>query len=316
MIKDLRENMSVNASFLIKDCATLTSASGTTYLSMILQDSTGTIEAKKFDIHKKDYDIFQAGNFVEIDADTNVFKEKLQLIVHSASLLDPNKINIKYFVKSTNQTEAELKKETYDYIKSIKNKDLNKIVKTIIDQNWAKFVSYPAGVRVHHDFFGGLITHTLSMCKVADFLCKNIYKNLNRDLLLSGCMLHDIGKLVELSGTVGTVYTVEGRLVGHLVIGAMYVQNAAKELNLKSEEVTLLIHMLLSHHGKIEYGSPVLPMIKEAVVLNMIDDMDAKVNTMEKLLDNTTVGSYTDRIFTLDNRVIYKHSLDKKDNKE
>ncbi len=316
MIKDLRENMSVNASFLIKDCVTLTSASGTTYLSMILQDSTGTIEAKKFDVHKKDYDLFIPGNFVEIDADTNVFKEKLQLIVHSGSLLDPNKINIKYFVKSTNQSETELKKETYDFIKSIKNKDLNKIVKKIIDDNWTKFLTYPAGVRVHHDYFGGLITHTLSMCKVADLLCKNIYKNLNRDLLISGCMLHDLGKIVELSGPVGTIYTIEGKMIGHLVIGAMFVQNAAKELNIKSEEATLLAHMLLSHHGKLEYGSPVPPLIKEAVVLNMIDDMDAKINTMEKLLDNIPIGSYTDRIFTLDNRAIYKHSLDKSEDKE
>ena len=135
---------------------------------------------------------------------------------------------------------------------------------------------------------------------------EDIYTSLDQDLLISGIILHDIGKIQELSGPIAPVYTLEGNLLGHISIGAELVKRKADELGFKGEKVTLLIHMILSHHGAKEYGSPVLPMIKEAEILSLIDNIDARMNMFEKALAETEEGEYTKRIFALENRNIYK----------
>ena len=175
----------------------------------------------------------------------------------------------------------------------------------IFKKYYDKFLDYPAAVKNHHEFYHGLIFHTVSMCEIADFIASH-YEDINRDLLISGCILHDIGKVVELSGPVATKYTDEGNLLGHLTIGMSIVREAAEKLNIKSEVPMLLEHMILSHHGKLEFGAAVLPSTKEALLLSMIDDMDAKMMMLEKAYENVKEGEYTERLFALDNRAFYK----------
>ena len=142
------------------------------------------------------------------------------------------------------------------------------------------------------------------MLRTAEALC-DIYPSLNRSLLYSGIILHDIGKVKELSGPIGTTYTTEGNLIGHIVIAVEEISMIAAELEIEGEEVLLLKHLILSHHGKLEYGSPKVPMLKEAEILHFIDNIDARMMMMDKHLDNTDKGKFTDRIFPLENRNLY-----------
>ena len=163
----------------------------------------------------------------------------------------------------------------------------------------------------HHDFVGGLATHVLGMLDLAEMLAAQ-YPILNRDLLVSGVFLHDLGKLQELSGAIVPSYTMEGRLLGHISLFQAEVAKIAASLGIEDcEEVTLVRHMILSHHGVYEYGSPVLPMIPEAEVLHLIDNLDARMNTIEKALNATEEGAFTPRIFALENRSLYKSKIKK-----
>lgn len=157
-----------------------------------------------------------------------------------------------------------------------------------------------------YDFFPN--DHVVSMLKLSEAIC-NLYPTLNRDLLYAGVILHDIGKVIELSGPVGTMYTVEGNLLGHISIMVNEIGQAATELKIEGEEVMLLKHLVLSHHGKEEWGSPKKPMIQEAEILHYIDNIDAKMNMLTRALDKTKPGEFTERLFPLDNRSFYKPTI-------
>ena len=188
---------------------------------------------------------------------------------------------------------------------------MHKIVSEILNDHKDAFYEYPAATRNHHDFYSGLATHVLGMLKLAQQLCQ-LYPMLDQDLLYSGVLLHDIGKTVELSGAIASEYTVEGKLIGHISIMQAEIMAKAKELHLDdSEEVMLLRHMVLSHHGVYEYGSPVLPMIPEAEMLYMIDNIDARMNTIQKAFEPVSEGEFTPRIFALENRSFYKSKYKK-----
>ena len=146
------------------------------------------------------------------------------------------------------------------------------------------------------------------MLHLANSMCEN-YKSLNRDLLISGVLLHDIGKVIELKTGPVTEYTVEGKLLGHISISQTIIQQTADQLQIEGQEVTLLRHMVLSHHGQYEFGSPVLPMLIEAEALHFIDDIDAKLTMIEKELQTVKPNEFTSRLFALDNRSFYKHNL-------
>ena len=167
---------------------------------------------------------------------------------------------------------------------------------------------YPAASRNHHEFVSGLAYHTLSMLRIAKSLI-TIYPQLNADLIYAGIILHDLGKTVELSGPVVPKYTLEGKLLGHISIAQAMVLEASKTLNIEGEEVILLQHMILSHHGKNEYGSPVLPQIREAEIVYLIDNIDARINMFDKALENVELGDYSKRIYALENRTIYKPKM-------
>ena len=165
----------------------------------------------------------------------------------------------------------------------------------------------PLSGRREDNFIGGLATHTSGMIKVAQALC-GIYPSLDRDYLIAGVILHDLGKIEELSSPVVTEYTTEGKLLGHISIMDARLLQIGMDLGLEdSEELLLLRHMVLSHHGQYEYGSPVRPETMEAEVLNLVDNIDARINTIDKALDEIREGEFTQKIFALDNRVFYKH---------
>jgi 23S rRNA maturation-related 3'-5' exoribonuclease YhaM len=195
--------------------------------------------------------------------------------------------------------------------KYLQDKELQKIVKYLVNKFHDKYVVHPAAVRNHHNFASGLLYHSICMADMAEQVCK-LYPKLNRDWVVGGALIHDLGKTIELSGPIATKYTVEGNLVGHISIMVAEIRMAAKELGIEGEKLTLLEHMIASHHSKPEFGSPIPPLTREALALAMIDDFDAKMNIVDKAVENADLESFTEKIFALDGRAYYVPSYEKK----
>ncbi|NCB12834.1 MAG: HD domain-containing protein, partial [Erysipelotrichia bacterium] len=218
-------------------------------------------------------------------------------------------INMEDFFEYAPMKKSELENEIAGYIKKIKNKNLFEIVTLIFKKYHKEFFLHPAAMTMHHNYYSGLAYHTYSMLKLSDAYL-DLYKFLNKDLVYSGVLLHDIGKVVELSGPKGTEYTKEGNLLGHIFIGSSEVSKTANELGIESsDEVISLIHIMLSHHGKLEFGSPKEPMIAEAVLIHYLDLSDSRLASLEKDLDKTEEGHFTEQLNAFDRRNFYKPKI-------
>ena len=305
MIKDFVENEAADGAYLIKDVVKGITNNGLNYLTIVFQDNSGYIEGKKWEVTNDDYKICVPGNVVFIKGDTYSYKGKLQVKIISIKEVNKDNIDLSDLLLSSPIEFSVLETKFQKYMGMIENPDCKAILNDIFAKYYKDFKDYPAAVKNHHEFYHGLIYHTVSMCEVAEFLGKH-YSDVDMDILLSGCLLHDLGKVVELSGIIGTKYTIDGNLLGHLTIGMSIIKETADRLSIKSEVPLLLEHMVLSHHGKLEYGSAVLPQTKEALLLAMIDDMDAKMMLVEKTLESINPGEFSEKLFALDGRAIYK----------
>lgn len=304
-IKGLKEGTTVAMPLLLSSVVKGVTNAGAPYLSMVFQDKTGSIDGKLWDASEEQQQI-KAGSIYFVSGEVIQYRTALQLRVHNLTIVDSDQVELSDFVTSTEIPTEELKERVYHTINSMQNEVLKEISMTLIQENETDFFEYPAASKNHHDFVGGLATHVVGMLQIGESLC-TIYPEINRDLLLSGIIVHDLGKLEELSGAVLTEYTLEGKLLGHISIMQSRVNEAAIKLGYEgSEEVTLLRHMILSHHGQYEYGSPVLPMVAEAEYLAFIDNLDARVNMLSKALAQIEPGNFTPRIFSLENRSFYK----------
>ena len=214
-------------------------------------------------------------------------------------------INLADFIKSAPISKEELLSGVLSYIEKIEYSDVKEIVNKIFDDKLDKISEYPAATRNHHDYYCGLLHHTLGMLKIAENIC-DLHSNVDRSMLYAGAILHDIGKTVEFSGAVLPKYTVEGKLIGHISIMSALVKETANKLGYDNERVMLLQHMILSHHGNKEFGSPVLPLTKEAVILHFVDDLDSKMNILDKAYADVEEGNFTQRIIAMDGRAFYK----------
>ena len=305
MIKDLMDGMNASGFYIVKNALKGVTTNGLTYLTILLQDKTGVIEAKKWQVNNDDLLTFKNGNIVYIDGEVIDYKDKLQIKIFDGNIVDPKNADMDSLIPASPFEKEELVSKLKSFLTSIENEKLKKIVYDVLGVYKEKFLTFPAAMSNHHDYLRGLLDHTISMCEIAKMICSH-YDTLNYDLLISGCLLHDIGKCEELSGVVGTTYTKEGTLLGHLVIGAMMVDEASKRLKIEGEEVILLKHLILSHHGKLEYGSPVMPLTREALVLSFIDEMDAKMKALDKAFNDVESGEFSAKLFPLDGRMFYK----------
>lgn len=305
MIKDFKNGETISQVFLVKDVTKGVTTTGKNYISVILQDKSGTIEGKKWDIDTKDLENFKKGSILLIDADVTTFKDKLQLRIASDNIPNKEYCDFSSVIMSSPIPEEELINDFNYYKNSVHNETLTQILNAIFDKYYNDYIIFPAAVRNHHEFYHGLIHHSVCMCKVAEQVCK-IYNDVSYDLLISGCLLHDIGKVIEFSDPISPSYTNEGNLLGHISIGMSIIKETCDNLNITGEIPMLLEHMILAHHGKQEYGSPITPLTREALLLSMIDDMDAKMMVLDKAYKDVNEGEYTDRIFALDNASFYK----------
>ena len=249
-------------------------------------------------------------HIVKVGGEVHEYRGKNQLRIKSIRpAKEEEGVTISDLVPSSAKSKEVLFEELMQYFFEMKNPHIQRITRHLLKKHQSDFLVYPAATRNHHDYVSGLLDHVVSMLKLGKAIAE-LYPSLNKDLLYAGIILHDVGKVIELSGPIGTQYTVEGNLLGHITIMVNEISKAADELEIHGEEVMLLQHMVLSHHGKEEWGSPKRPMLMEAEVLHYIDNIDAKMNMLDRAMSKTANGEFTERIFPLDNRSFYKPNIE------
>lgn len=310
MVKKLYEykmDEKVDIFLLIKSAIEKTTRNGKPFIALTFQDTSGEMNGNFWDASKEDINAFTSGNVVHISGKREEYKGAPQLRIQSIRLAeDGEPINKELYVKRAPMKKEEMIEEFNQAIFDITNPTMNRIVRYIMNKYHKSFFEFPAASKNHHAFHGGLAYHTVTMLSLAQKIV-DVYPNINVSLLYSGLILHDIGKVIELSGPTATEYTLEGKLLGHIVVISEEISKACAELNINEndEDVLLLKHMVLSHHGKTEFGSPVTPKLKEAEILHHIDLIDAKINMMNDALDKKEPGEFTPKIWGLENRSFY-----------
>jgi len=310
-IKDMKcgnDNVEFTAMISHVTAGKTNGANKSNYLSIVFQDETGTIDAKLWNASPEQMKNLTVGAVVRAKGDIIKYSDDRQMKIIQIDDISYQQSQQLQMIPNAPMDSKEIEEFIRGYIKKISNMKLYTLVKYLFDENIEKIKIYPAASRNHHEYVSGLSYHTLSMLRIAETLL-SVYSQLNADLMYSGIILHDIGKIIELSGPVVPTYTLEGKLLGHISIGQAMVREAAKELHIEGEEVVLLQHMILSHHGKNEYGSPVLPQIREAEMIYLIDNIDARMQMFDKAIDTIDFGEYSKRVFALDNRMIYKPKM-------
>lgn len=252
---------------------------------------------------------FETNDVIEIEYTVDNYKGKTQLTITSIKKAPDEMISD--FVPSSEYDGKAVFSMLLAKVNNFSDEVLKAIVSKILLDNREALEVYPAAYRLHHAIVGGLMLHTASIVEMAEKTC-TVYPNINRELLLSGAILHDVAKTFEMNTAKSGLcsgYTVGGELIGHLVKGAMYIEDTAKELGIEDEKVTLLEHMVLSHHGVPEYGSPVRPMFLEAEILSTLDSLDATIFEINNATSKINTGSFTERQWALDNRKLFNHGL-------
>lgn len=292
-IETLREGERVNEIYLCKNKQSALTKAGKPYEALILQDKTGTLDAKIWEPGSVGIDDFDRFDYINVVGDITSFQGALQLNVKRVRKATEGEYEPKEYLPVSEYNVDEMYEQLLGYIKQMENPYLKKLAGSffIEDADFAKrFKFHSAAKSVHHGFVGGLLEHTLSVTKLSAYFADN-YKILNKDLLVCAAMFHDIGKLEELSTFPENDYTDEGQLLGHIMIGAMEIAERIK--NIDGFPVKLaheMEHCILAHHGELEYGSPKKPALPEAVALSYADNIDAKMETMRELLANVPEG--------------------------
>jgi 3'-5' exoribonuclease len=268
------------------------------FLSLMLQDASGRIAARVFDDVERLKGAFEAGEFVKVRARANVYNDRLQLIVENIRRVHLEQDREEGFceencVISSARPVDEMWAELQERVAGVGNPFLKRLLEAIVAANEAKLRVWPAAQTLHHAYRAGFLEHVLQMAAVGDLLARAYHAD--ADLVLAGALLHDIGKLQELDYDLATSYSREGRLLGHIMLGSALVSGAAAAIDgFPPALLTQVQHLILSHHGRLEFGSPVAPMTVEAFILSFVDDLDAKINMVRLAIrDDTADGEFT-----------------------
>ena len=287
-IESLREGERINEIYLCKVKQAAMTKAGKPYDNVILQDKTGTLDAKIWDPGSVGIDEFEALDYVAVTGDVTSFQGNLQLSIKRARKVQEGEYEPKDYLPCTEKDVDEMFTELMGYIDSVKNPYLNQLLHKFFDNQTfvERFKFHSAAKSVHHGFVGGLLEHTVSVTRNCNYFAQN-YPFLNRDLLLTASIFHDIGKLKELSSFPANDYTDAGQLLGHIMIGAEWVGEAIRTIDgFPATLANELKHCILAHHGELEYGSPKKPALVEALALSFADHIDAKMETVKELLHN------------------------------
>ena len=309
-VRDLEPNTTIQDVFLVSSKDVRYKKSGDPYLSLILSDKTGELDAKMWDNAADAATTFDRDDFVRVKGLVQVFQDKPQLNVHKLQPVADAAVDIADFLPASTRDRDEMFQELMAWIEGMQNPHLKGLLTALFaDAEVAqKYRTAPAAKGVHHAWIGGLIEHVLSMCKLARFTAGH-YPDIDFDLLVSGVILHDIGKIYELSYERSFRYSDAGQLLGHIHIGTRMVQEKLAGMpDFPPKLRDLLLHMILSHHGLLEYGSPKVPVFAEAMLLHQIDVMDSKMETMRGTVerDRHIEGTWTGYSRPLERTVLKK----------
>lgn len=294
-LNELREGENVVGHYLCKSRQSMKSRAGKTYLSLKLQDKTGMVDAKVWDLNN-DIKSFEENNFIKIDGTVTIYNNEVQINIKRIRRSMEGEYDPMDYIPCTEKNLDEMYNRLMGYIKTIKDPYLKRLVEEIFynDKEIAKgFKLHSAAKNIHHSYMGGLVEHTLSVVEICEFMAGR-YKYVNRDILIASAMIHDVGKVKELSDFPVNDYTDDGQLLGHIMIGVDLIGAAAAKIDgFPPRLLSIMKHCMIAHHGEYEYGSPKLPKTIEAFILHCADNMDAKTKVIEEAIDaGTNQGSW------------------------
>ena len=309
-VHELEINKPVITSFLVHSKEIREKKTGEPYLSLLLGDKTGKIDAKMWDNVADVLDAFDRDDFVKVKAMVQLHQNRPQLVLHKIRLLEANEIDFADYFPATSRNVDEMWRELRRYVAKVRSPHVRALLDSFLDDEAIArgYRQAPAAKSIHHAYLGGLLEHVLSLC----FLCEMTsahYSYVDFDLMIAGAVLHDIGKIHELTYDRGFSYSTEGQLLGHMMIALRMIGDKVRTLpdfppNLR----TLIEHLIISHHGKLEFGSAKLPQFPEALLLHYLDDMDSKMECMRSLIENDrqTDGCFTAYNASLERTVLKK----------
>jgi len=291
------DNKVITSTFVVVSKQIKPKKSGEPYLALTLGDRAGQIEAKMWDNVDDAINVFEQDDYVKVKGLINRYKNRFQLTIHKLRKLGDSEIDFADYLPKTDKDVNELWRTLESFVDSFQDANLKALVKAFMaDPEIAEgYRNAPAAKSLHHAYIGGLLEHVVSLFRSCDLVCRN-YAQVNRDLLLTGAFLHDIGKIYELSYNRSFSYTTRGQLLGHMIIELEMLQAKLANLpNFPSEMKTLIEHLIISHHGQYDFGSPKLPMFPEALMLHYLDDLDSKMENMRALFarEAETENSWT-----------------------
>lgn len=309
-VSELQPNQIITAIFLVQNKDIRQKKTGEPYLSMLLGDRTGEIEAKMWDNVPEVMDTFERDDFLRVRGLLQVYQNRLQLTIHKLQKQPDDQIDFTDFFPASTRNPDEMMCELREVVGAMTNPHLQCLLSAMLNdpEIASRYKIAPAAKNVHHAYLGGLVEHVLSMCGLAKLTAQH-YKDIDVDLLLAGVVLHDIGKIRELTYDRSFGYSSEGQLIGHIVIGLQMIEDKLRSIpDFPPRLRTLLEHMIISHHGELEYGSPKVPVFPEALLLHHIDNLDSKMECMRAFLekDRYVEGCWTGYSPTLERSVLKK----------
>ena len=313
---DLKPQTEVTDFFMIKSAGIKVGSNKKQYFDVLLGDKTGEVNSKKWDIAEPEVPMLQnmkEGDIIKVRALVTDWNGQTQLrIGRIRPANSEDKLELSDFIKAAPEQSQDMFDFIYQVADNMKDQDLRALCTKLLSENHDKLMYYPAASKNHHAEYGGLLYHVKRMLMTGLAVC-DIYPILNRDLVAAGVILHDIEKLNEILSNeygISPGYSFEGQMLGHIVQGIKLLDRLTAELNFPREKALMLEHMILSHHYEPEFGSPKKPLFPEAEVLHYLDVLDARMFDMEDALNGVEPGGFSDRIWTLDNRRIYKATPD------
>jgi 3'-5' exoribonuclease len=287
-VNELEPNQLITTSFLVHSKEIRQKKTGELYLSLQLGDRTGELDAKMWDNVSEALDAFERDDFIKVKGLVQIFHNRPQLTVHKLRRMDAGEIDFADYFPSSRRDPDEMWNELRGLVAGISNPHLKTLLQAMLDDPdiAQRYRRAPAAKQIHHAFLGGLIEHVLSVCGLARLVAQH-YPHVDGDLLLAGVVLHDIGKIYELNYERGFSYSSEGQLLGHITIAVRMVADKVAAIpDFPPQLRSLVEHMILSHHGQLEFGSPKLPLFPEALLLHYLDDLDSKMECMRALIEN------------------------------
>ncbi len=286
-VDQIKERERVESTFLVRDKITAMAKNGKPYMTLKMMDRTGEVEGRIWD--QVDYfsSLFEKNDFIQVSAKASVYMGKMQLVVQDLRKIEETLVDLGDFLPISQRSIEEMRKELDNILTSLTNPHIETLLRAFFDdpEFFALYSKAPAAKAMHHVFLGGLLEHSLAVVGLAVDVAGR-YPQVNRDLLICGALLHDVGKVRELAYQRSFDYTDEGKLLGHIVIGVQMIDDRIRQIPDFPDELSMLIkHLLLSHHGQYDFGSPKRPKFLEAVILNFIDDLDSKINGVQTHID-------------------------------